>query len=214
LPISGGDEAVQKSAKADAQSELDALTPRIPNVVVNVEGANPSAVSVSIDGTALSSALLGEPRPINPGAHHIVGTRGSDRVEVSVTVAEGEKKTALLRFTPEAAAANATPASPKSTAAPNDNAAPQAPTASSSGPWRTIGVVTGAVGVVGIGVGAAFGLKAKSSNNQSNADGHCDASGCDATGISLRQVKEHSAHAAPPSAQQAGSAAAVQILNL
>jgi hypothetical protein len=31
LEVSGGEQAVQKQAQADAQSELDSLTPRIPS---------------------------------------------------------------------------------------------------------------------------------------------------------------------------------------
>ena len=40
--------------------------------------------------------------------------------------------------------------------------------------------------LVGIGLGTAFAFSAQSKNDASNADGHCDARGCDPRGIQLR----------------------------
>jgi hypothetical protein len=40
----------------------------------------------------------------------------------------------------------------------------------SAGPWRTLGLVAGGLGAVGLGVGAAFGIKAMGDKN----DAHCD----------------------------------------
>jgi hypothetical protein len=40
--------------------------------------------------------------------------------------------------------------------------------------------------IVGIGLGTAFAFSAQSKNDASNANGHCDASGCDARGTQLR----------------------------
>jgi hypothetical protein len=54
-----------------------------------------------------------------------------------------------------------------------------------------VGLVVGAVGLVGVGVGALFGLQAKSTYDDSNADGHClPDNRCDATGKSLRSDAE------------------------
>ena len=197
LPISGGDESVQKQAKADAQSELDALTPRIPSVVVQIEGADAATVNVTIDGASINSALLGVARPIDPGSHELVGTSGSEQARTSIEVKEGERKPALLRFSGQQAAVNTAPA----TAAPAPIAAePGARSEASSErttsspandgphPLRTVGLVTGGAGLVAIAVGSVFGLAAKSSNDKSNADRHCDASGCDGAGTTDRNA--------------------------
>ena len=49
------------------------------------------------------------------------------------------------------------------------------------------GLIVGGVGIVGVGVGAFFGLKAKSSLDDSNADNHCrDSNRCDAIGVQAR----------------------------
>jgi hypothetical protein len=55
----GGDAAVQKQAVADAAKELDALTPKLPKLVLDIAGAPNKDVTVTLDGRALPSALLG-----------------------------------------------------------------------------------------------------------------------------------------------------------
>jgi hypothetical protein len=42
------------------------------------------------------------------------------------------------------------------------------------------------MGVLAVTVGSIFGLRAISGNSDSNANGRCDASGCDASGKQLR----------------------------
>ncbi len=70
-------------------------------------------------------------------------------------------------------------------------AAPRAPIPSPEGTAstrRTVGLALGGVGLVGLGVGAAFGVKALSNLAASKADGHCNASSfCDDVGFQLRQ---------------------------
>lgn len=46
LPTTTGDTAVQASAQNEAVTELQALTPRIPSVVVHVEGAKANEVQL------------------------------------------------------------------------------------------------------------------------------------------------------------------------
>jgi hypothetical protein len=60
-------------------------------------------------------------------------------------------------------------------------------------PWRTAGIVLGAVGVASLGVGIGFGVVAISKNDES-AD-HCDeANFCDDEGIALRESGLVAAH--------------------
>jgi hypothetical protein len=59
--------------------------------------------------------------------------------------------------------------------------------ASTSSPLRTIGLVVGGVGIVGLGVSAYLGLHGKGLYKDSNLDGHCGADDkCDSTGLELR----------------------------
>jgi serine/threonine-protein kinase len=56
---------------------------------------------------------------------------------------------------------------------------------------RTIAVVTGVVGVVGLGLGSYFGVRAASKN--SDAEKACPKRLCDAGGFQLQQAAENSA---------------------
>jgi hypothetical protein len=185
LPISGGDEAVQRQAKADAQSELDALTPRIPNIVVQVDGGDTASVTVTIDGVPLNTALIGVGRPVDPGAHHVSAARGAERAELDVDIHEGERKPALLHFGAPAAP-NAITTQPAPLATTSGDAGSASRPQETAHPLRVVGLVTAGVGLVGVAVGSVFGLSAKSSNDQSNSGGHCDASGCDDVGTGHR----------------------------
>jgi hypothetical protein len=52
---------------------------------------------------------------------------------------------------------------------------------------RVAGLGVGAAGVIGIGIGAFFGLRAMSKQDESNKNGHCDAADtCDPEGLALR----------------------------
>ncbi|HEY3668935.1 MAG TPA: hypothetical protein VGL19_23220, partial [Polyangiaceae bacterium] len=81
LEIVGGDADVQKKARTEAAADLTALSPRVPSLVVQVAGAPASEVSVTVDGNALSPELVGEAWPVDPGPHHVIGTRGSEQRE-------------------------------------------------------------------------------------------------------------------------------------
>ena len=184
LGASGGDQAVQKRALADAESELAALTPKIPTVTVQLEGAAAAEVSVQIDGTPIAPELIGEARPVNPGAHRVEGSRGNERAFVDLVLAESEQKPALLRFSRVVA--------PSATAVATASPAPDAPSSQAGlGKQRTIALIAGGIGVVGVGVGTVFGLKSKSEHDE--AAKYCDGSVCnDALGVSAGE----SAHSA------------------
>lgn len=98
LQVPEGDYVIQKQAQADASRELKELKPRIPVIQVDVKGAKPSEVAVTIDGTPLASTLVSEPRLVNPGEHVVAGTHGAARTQAKVTVGEAESVTALLDF--------------------------------------------------------------------------------------------------------------------
>jgi hypothetical protein len=172
LPVSG-DTQVQEQAKADAQKELDSLRPRIPNLVVALEGASESEVTLSLDGRPMPASLLGEEQPTNPGSHRLLGKRGAEEQAVDVTLAEGEKKQVVLRFgAGSAAAATNSEASPSAT-----SAAPAADRSSGSGK-RTLAYVALAAGGAGLVLGGVTGAMAISKRGElddspSCRDGQC-----------------------------------------
>jgi hypothetical protein len=194
LSPSGGEKAVQDQAKADARRELEGLTPRIPSLVVRLDGAYPSDVQVTVDGVAIPAALIGEGRPTNPGKHRIEGTRGAERVHADITLQEREEKSVTLRFNPAAlldassgpsgTGAGATGGTPAA-AAPgttSDIGTPRSGGARGKGSAvRTMGWVAIGVGAAGAGVGVTTGIMTYQKKRDIEIGGDC-VGGCRETG--------------------------------
>src|SRR5882757_7658623 len=58
-------------ARERAQSALDAAKPKIAFLTIAVKGVASSAATITVDGQAVSSALLDTERPSDPGEHVI-----------------------------------------------------------------------------------------------------------------------------------------------
>ncbi len=70
----------------------------------------------------------------------------------------------------------------------------------------------GLASAVGVGLGVTFGLAAKSRNDASNRDGHCDASGCDAYGAERRESALDAARVSTWSFVAAGALGATALV--
>jgi hypothetical protein len=167
-PGSGASVDVQQQAQADAKTEHAALVPRIPNIVIQVEGAALEEVAVTVNGVPVPGSLLGIKRPVDPGSVALEAEHGGRRVNETATLREGELKTVTLRFAAASAVESpavpvaALAASPAAPPAPNAANQPTDAAASSGSSLRTIGFVTLAAGGVGVVTGAVTGLLAKS----------------------------------------------------
>jgi hypothetical protein len=164
----------------DCLTWLDAVEQGLPTVVVSAKdpaGRDLFDVKVTADGQPLTSKLAGDALPMNPGPHafHFELADGTV-LDQQVLVREGLKNqnvAVVLGKAAPAPAAGAAPAGPTSGAQPDTT-----PAADSGGgiPWRTVGWITGGVGVAGVALGSIFGVMAMSDKNGA----HCDASGaCD-----------------------------------
>ena len=179
LPVSSGDAAVQKLAQSDAQTELEALLPRIPSIVIHLEGAEPSQVTLTVDDQPISTAMIGESRPVDPGRHHVVATRGVERAASDISVEVAAKVQVVLRFDaerPAVLAINAPPAAPAAAAAstnPEQASAPKHGSAARTLGW--VGVSVGAAGLVfgGITGVIALGKRSDINDNKSCENMHC-----------------------------------------
>ena len=165
LELSGGDLAIQRQAKLDATTEGEGLAQKMPHIVVQVEGAPLSEVSVTLDDEPLPTALIGQSRPVNPGKHALEGVHGRERVTASVTVAESEGPTTVLRFSSPSVASGAAGSSILSATASSApplagdaGAAPDQPR-SSAPLQRTLGWVIAGVGGAGVIVGGLSPLR-------------------------------------------------------
>jgi hypothetical protein len=184
LSVAQGDAAVQENAKKEAATEVEALLPRIPSVVVTLQGASASEVTLTLDGAPLATALLGEPRPVDPGKHRIEGRRGQQVVGADVTLSPSENKAVTLRFEGGAgsAAPDAAPASPSDAAPGAATAATPAATADSvpsrSSMKKTLGWVALGVGAAGIAAGGIAGGLALGKKGELEDSPECEGTVC------------------------------------
>ncbi|MDB4990048.1 MAG: hypothetical protein JWN04_5226 [Myxococcaceae bacterium] len=107
-----GNGAAQKQAQRTAAEELSALLPRIPSLTIQVGDAPHDAVTISIDGVIVPSAMIGIRRPTNPGAHKVEAVLGVEHQMLDVLLIEGEhaeKSFQSSKLTAAAAAASTEP---------------------------------------------------------------------------------------------------------
>jgi hypothetical protein len=171
--------------RSECERHLVAVNSTIPTLVFEAKdlaGNDLSAVTVTMDGKPLADRLEGTALPLDPGTHSFhFEAAGHAPVDKSFVLHEGEKER-RERIVFVATSGTASPPAPAPTEAAKGQAQEVAPPAapahgSSSkwGPLKTAGIVIGGVGIVGIGVGAAFGLVAISDKNGAdcNASNAC-----------------------------------------
>jgi len=95
--VAPGSPPTWSKALQDAQKELAALEPRVPAVILRVEGA--VGARVSLDGTPVPAAAIGVKRPVDPGKRTLrAEADGHLPAEVTVTLAEGQVETVTLQL--------------------------------------------------------------------------------------------------------------------
>lgn len=190
LEVKSGNLALQRQSQADALAERNALLPRIPTIVIELQGATPDDVTLSVDGNAISSGMVGVTLPVDPGRHEAIGVRGETRVRADVEVKEGESKVVRLSFPKEAAVippvvdapgaplpareperpATPTPAAVVATpVTPAVSDSPRAPLT------KTLGWVSLAAGGVGLGTGIATGIVVLGKKSALKDSAECEA---------------------------------------
>jgi len=189
-----------------ASERADRLQPSLSKLVVKVvpETAQLTNLRVTRDNVPLASTLFGVAIPVDPGKYHIVASADgykSHEVEIDVA-ANADTKTLeipALVAAPNppavagagvALAASSTTNQQNPPANPPRNSEPAA-TSGANG-LRTAAYVTGALGVVSLGVGTYFGVKAISKNN--DAEDHCTGNIChDPAGETLTKQAQDAA---------------------
>lgn len=191
--------AAGSKARQDLATErAQALQERLSTLTIRAMSGEDSNAHLEIrrDGVALQEAELGAPIPVDPGEHVVEAVAPgkqpwSSKVQVGPNAAKVAVEIPALQASGNGAAptpAAQTPATATSTTAPvtdNDASDPGAAR-------RTTGLILGGAGVVGIGIGAFFGIQA--SSKWSDAKGKCTdyPYNCGAEGQDLRS----SAHSA------------------
>jgi serine/threonine-protein kinase len=139
-----------------ARDRAAALEPSLSHLTVVVpETSLVSGLSIRRDGEPLGRAAWSTAIPVDPGAHVVdASAPGYEAWSQSVQVDAGG---ASRSVTVPALGATTAPASPAS--------------ATPGSAQRTLGLVLGGAGLVGVGIGSFFGLRAMSQEN--DAHSHC-----------------------------------------
>lgn len=139
----------------DCTKRLDDLEKAQPTIIFEARdgaGNDLGAVKVTVDGQPFADRLAGAPLPVDPGEHTFTfEVAGQPPLQKKLVVREneqGRRESVVLGPAP----------------AQSPAASPERP---SSGPvaQKILAVVAGGIGVVGVGVGSAFGLIAMSKKN-------------------------------------------------
>jgi hypothetical protein len=172
--------------REDCAQKLGGVTTRIPSVVFAAKdgaGNDLTEVRVAVDGAPLVDRLDGTAVELDPGEHRFTFESGGLPVVTrSFVVREGEKgrhELVVLKAPGKAPVSRETAGE-----APVEHAdAPSSPPDSTGDGQRTIGLVLGGAGLVGVGAGVVLGLLTKSTYDHA-IQTECSGSpnGCSAQG--------------------------------
>lgn len=170
----------QRLGRADrekvARERAEKLEPRLARLTIE---ARDKEADVRLDGNPVDAAVLGTPLPVDPGKHTIAASApGKLPYETTIDVSDKDRAPRVMvpKLEDEPSARHDEPAGPHVETPPAEEGG--------GSTQKTIGIAVSAVGVVGLGVGAFFGLR--TSSKWKEAKTHCNvAYECDATGVAL-----------------------------
>jgi hypothetical protein len=172
-----------KEREALAEQKSKALEPKLSKLSISLQqGADAQTLTITRDGTTVSSAELGVAIPVDPGKHDVTVTApGKEKWSTTVDVGEGgQTENIEIPLLADSSSGGTVAAGAGAT-----TTTPAADKPSDGSTQRTLGIVAGGIGLVGIGVGTFMGVKASSS--WSDAKKECTAfpNQCTAKGVSL-----------------------------
>jgi hypothetical protein len=172
--------AAKDARRGAAEERVAAVEPHLARLSVAL-APGAAGVTVRRNGEIVAADQLGKLAPVDPG-----------RSTFEATAAGKKAWTTAREIAPGASVTVEVPAL-EPIVAPMLPAPVLVPDASPS-PRVATGIALGGVGLVGLGVGVGFGVKALSNLSASKADGHCDAeSFCDDVGFQLRRDAQDAA---------------------
>lgn len=165
-------------AQRDAAKSLDAIEPRLARLTVRVEGPSGLNSTVTMDGKPVSQALVGVPRPVDPGQHLLQAKASGYESKIEkAELAEGASLSVTLKLEP--VAGTTTPSVPgtpaqvgvgKPSSQLGTAESERSSSGSDSGKAMRIGSYAAlGVGVVGAAVGTAFVLSSRSKRSEADS---------------------------------------------
>jgi hypothetical protein len=176
-----------------ARRHAAALEPQLSTLTLTV-AVEEQGLVIQRDGVVVGRAQWGLAIPVDPGPHTVTAVAPGRKRWESTTHVPGAHASVTLTVPDleEEASTPAPPAPTEATAAPAPVEVSAVPPADATTPPRVLGtqrlaaIGVGGLGVVGLGVGALFGLKANASLGDSNANGNCLGDHCNAAGTQAR----------------------------
>lgn len=160
LPLPDEKREVHEEAQGDAAELRRLLLPRLPSLLLTVNG-DPSPI-VTLDGEPLASARLGTRVAVDPGLHHIEVKASDGRVEKrELTAVEGKVNTVEITFEAPQAPEPSPPAPdpvPPTPAKPVDPPADEGTHAFVVAGWASLGLGAAGLVVGGVAGGVLLGL--------------------------------------------------------
>jgi hypothetical protein len=145
------------------EAELARVDRLVPKLTIEVRGAAPQGLVIKADDLEVGPGMLGTPLPVNPGDHTISAVANGKRPWSSQVHTNADGKVTKIAVGPfeDAPEVSGTPGSATPTHSGASIPLPGGKT--EGGGWRsqrTVGVVVTGVGIAGLAVGGAFGLRA------------------------------------------------------
>jgi len=151
-----------------AQSVFDQTRPKIAGLTISVSAPRDTEIRLTVDGLVVASSLLDSELPADPGDHVVEASApGFLKASTRVSLGSAEKKAVALKLDADPNAP--VPSAPSE--APGPNLAPPPPPRGQVSPplafksevppppkSHAASYVSWGVGLVGVGVGTAFGL--------------------------------------------------------
>jgi hypothetical protein len=157
-------ELIRLGAKApDVESLLgparESLRERIPTVTVRVPAGVTDAV-LEVDRAKVSAALIGQPIPLNPGAHSIqVGASGRRPFALELALKEGDDRVVEADLPPQGAQGATTPAPEPASQRFKVDTGPDTADSAGFGAREAVLITEGVLTVAAAGLGVFFYLE-------------------------------------------------------
>ncbi len=168
-----------------ADERVQALAPRLSKLQINVAPSlDRSNLHVERDEVVVGAALWGTPTPTDPGPHVVTVSAPGRRTWKTTAVVPADGSTTVIDVPElEREGSASAPGSATSAAAPS-NVAADTDAEREPSPPRWTALTAGAVGLIGVGIGAVFGLSSKSKRDE--AEQYCTGNTCvDQRGVDL-----------------------------
>ncbi len=170
LSVCTDDTPASKHAITRCQEWRKEDATRTPTLLISAkDGAENdlATVQVTIDGQVVASSLTGQPISLNVGPHTVVLVGNGAKETRNIVAADSERKTLAVVLGQLPVIAAPLPSS----AAHEPARAPQADAGGGgTSSLRIVGYVSGGLGLVGIGIGTYFGLRALAWDKDASCD--------------------------------------------